>query len=112
MAASPTARTLARLRRNGFIAGVVERWNSHAKLRQDLFGFVDLVAVRADLPGTLFIQATTRGHINDRLEKMRAIPALRTVLLAPGNRVQVWGWFKRKGKWNVVRRDVTIGDLA
>ena len=42
---SPVQRTLAELRKQGFTAAVVERWNPHAKIRQDLFGLIDVVAV-------------------------------------------------------------------
>ncbi len=37
--------SLKELRKGGGIAGVVEKWNPHARVRQDLFGFIDLVAV-------------------------------------------------------------------
>ena len=45
MAATPTARTLAAMRREGWTVQVVERWNPHARIRQDLFGWADLLAV-------------------------------------------------------------------
>ena len=36
---SPTARSLAWLRDGGWTAGVVERWNPGARVRQDFLGF-------------------------------------------------------------------------
>ena len=35
---SPTQRSLQHCRKNGWIAGVVEKWNQYARIRQDLFG--------------------------------------------------------------------------
>lgn len=43
---SPTQRSLAHLRSLGYRVAVVERWNPHARIRQDLFGVLDLLAVR------------------------------------------------------------------
>lgn len=109
MASSPTARTLKLLRDAGYTAAVVERWNVHAKVRQDLFGFIDVLGLRADQP-LLAIQCTTVAHQADRLTKLSAIPAARTWLLA-GNRLEVWGFKKRRGLWDVTRRVVGVEDL-
>ena len=44
---TPTARSLAFLRRCGHSADVVERWIPlRDNVRRDLFGFIDVVAVR------------------------------------------------------------------
>lgn len=45
--ASPTQRTLKWLRSldRGYQCQVVERWNSHARVRIDLFGWADIVAI-------------------------------------------------------------------
>lgn len=57
---SPTQRTLAYLRGAGYpLVQGVERWNPHARIRQDLFGIIDVVAVGSDVVG---VQAT--GAIN------------------------------------------------
>lgn len=111
MATSPTRRTLVRLRSLGWTADVTERWIPKAKKRKDLFGFIDVVAIRADKAGVLGIQCTTVSNQAARLTKLLAIPATRTWLLA-GNRVQVWGWKKRSGRWEVTKRDVQIEDLG
>jgi hypothetical protein len=39
---TPTARTLAFLRRAGYLAAVVESWLPHTFRRRDLFGFADV----------------------------------------------------------------------
>lgn len=97
---SPTARTLAFLRRCGHAAAVVERWNAHAGIRQDVFGVIDIIAVRRGEPGVLAVQATTLPNVSARLAKAKVRPELRT-WLAAGNRFQVHGWFQRAGRWKV-----------
>jgi hypothetical protein len=41
MATSPTQLSLKKLREEGYTVAVVEHWNSFARIRQDLFGFID-----------------------------------------------------------------------
>lgn len=43
---SPTQRTLKLLRDRGYTCGIVEKWNQFAHIRQDLFGFIDIVAIK------------------------------------------------------------------
>lgn len=96
MAAGPTERTLQRLRREGWRAAVVERWNPHARIRQDLFGVVDVLAIRQG--ETLAVQATSDSNVSSRVTKLEdseALPELREA----GWSLQVWGWRKRKGRW-------------
>jgi hypothetical protein len=64
---TPTARTLAYLRKRGYLAGVVERYCSFTKRRHDLFGFIDIVAVRGD--EILGVQATTASNLQARIAK-------------------------------------------
>ena len=45
MATSPTQLSLKKLREEGYTVAVVEHWNSFARIRQDLFGFIDLLAL-------------------------------------------------------------------
>lgn len=110
MASSPTARTLALLRCEGYTAQVVERWNPHARIRQDLFGVIDVVAIRADETGVLGIQATSGDNVSARLHKAKDAEALRT-WLAAGNRFEVWGWRKVKGRWTVRKVPITLADF-
>ena len=42
---SPTSRTLKYLRTQGWEAGIVEKFNPYAHVRQDLFGFIDIIAL-------------------------------------------------------------------
>lgn len=99
MPASPTQRTLRHLRKAGYpLVQVVEKWNPHARVRQDLFGLIDVLAVGPE--GTLAVQCTTAGNLPSRLAKLRASAAL-PVLRKAGWVVQVHGWRKRRpsGRW-------------
>ena len=96
---SPTSRTLAELRRNGYTAAVVERWNPWAKIRQDLYGFIDVLAIKANEKGVLAIQTTTTANASSRMKKSKESPNLR-IWLDSGNRFEVWGWGKRGTRGN------------
>lgn len=88
---SPTARSLAYLRKEGYLAQVVEKFNMFSKTRIDLFGCIDIVAVRSDVMGMLGIQVTVRSNIQDRVKKCKAELKMRTWLSAD-NRLEVHGW--------------------
>ncbi len=92
MGLSPTQRTLAYLREEGFTCGITEKWNQHAGIRQDLFGFIDLVALHPAL-GTYGVQATSGTNVSARIEKIRGLETHATWLQA-GNKILVIGWRK------------------
>jgi hypothetical protein len=116
----------------GWTAGVVERWNAFAGpringkpcgIRIDLFGCIDIVAVKplAQITegvlrsGIIGIQACALASKSARLNKAKAIPALRDWIEA-GGRFQVWAWGK-KGKrgeakrWTATVTEVSLLDL-
>ncbi len=106
MPASPTQRTLAHLRKAGYpLAQVVERWNPYARVRQDLFGIIDVLAVGPS--GVLGVQCTSAAHVAERVAKLRSSSAL-PVLKKAGVTVRVHGWRKSRpsGRW--VLRDETV----
>lgn len=105
---SPTKRTLDVLRERGYMAGVVERWNHAAKVRQDLFGIVDVIGVRPN--ETVAVQATSASNVAARVKKIAASPALGE-LRAAGWRVLVHGWAKRDGRWQVREVDMGSGGM-
>lgn len=91
---TPTARTLDFLRSDlGMQAGIVERWNPHARIRQDLFGFVDLIAASEER-GIVAVQATSGTNVSARIAKIREEPRAYP-WLAAGGRIWVIGWSKR-----------------
>ena len=65
---SPTQRTLAYLRKQGYTAVVTERWNHFAQIRQDLFGIVDVLALRGK--ETLAVQCTSLDNVSSRVNKL------------------------------------------
>jgi carbonic anhydrase len=101
---SPTSRTLADLRADGWTAEVVEHWNPHARVRQDLWGFVDILAVRNG--ETLGVQATSDANVAARVRKIAEHPNIGAVRDA-GWRLEVWGWKKKGRLWGVRKVDVS-----
>lgn len=92
---SPMELSLGLLRRNGYIAEKVERWNAFGRRRQDLFGFGDILAIRNGSPH-LLVQTTTASNLSARLKKARALPQRHAleVWIASGGLVAVHGWRK------------------
>jgi hypothetical protein len=93
MAASPTERTLKHLRKTFPLVQVVERWNQHARVRQDLFGIIDVVAVSET--EIVAVQSTSTANVSSRINKMVESDAL-PILLKAGIKVFVHGWQKKK----------------
>lgn len=86
---SPTARTLGALRADGWTVAVVEKWNPHARIRQDLYGFIDVLALRGD--ETLAVQVTSADHVAERVRKIGDAEHVAAVREA-GWRIEVHGW--------------------
>lgn len=105
MASSPTQRTLEECRKRGWHAEVVERWNPHARVRNDLFGFIDVLAITPD-GETVGIQATSYGNASARVRKITEHANLPAVRLA-GWKVLVWGWRKVGARWQVREIDLS-----
>lgn len=90
---SPTQRTKAKLKAEGWpFVAVTERWNAFAKCRQDLFSFVDILALRQN--ELLAVQTTSGSNVSARLEKIRNAPAAAVWLSVPNHRLVVHGWRK------------------
>lgn len=104
MATSPTKLTLALLRKQGYRAAVVERWNSHAKIRQDLFGIVDVLAVGNG--ETIAVQCTSYPNVAVRVRKITESEAIADIRSA-GWKFLVHGWRKPKHRWEVREVDVS-----
>ena len=94
---TPTQRSLAKLREDGYLAAVVEKWNPHARIRQDLFGILDLVAIRDG--ETLGVQTTSASNVAARIRKITESETI-AVIRSAGWGIQVHGWKKGKnGRW-------------
>jgi hypothetical protein len=107
---SPAQRTLQLLRREGYLAAVAEKWNPHSRTRADLFGFADVLAVRAGAP-VLAVQATSASNHAARVRKARGLPALRA-WLAAGCAFEVWSWRKSGRRWCCRQQALTPADLG
>ena len=104
MATSPTILTLKNLRKRGYLAAVVEKWNPHAHIRQDLFGFIDVIGVGP--LGTIGVQCTTKDHISDRIKKIADHENIGHVREGDWL-LEVHGWAKVKNRWQVKIVDVS-----
>ena len=112
---SPTVRSLALLRKNGYTAQVVERYNPYAHVRIDLFGFIDIVAIKEGEDGVVGVQTTTASGFSARYKKILGIPAAR-IWLEAGNKILLHGWAKKgaRGKrklWQTVDRWIVLDDF-
>ena len=103
---SPTQRTLKHLRDNGCeLVQVVERWNPFARVRQDLFGIIDIVAIRDGQ--TIGVQATSLSNVNARIQKIAESDAA-AALRKAGWTLLVHGWGKQSnGRYRLREVDVS-----
>lgn len=100
-----TQRSLKALRDAGYLVAITERWNDFAKIRQDLFGFVDLLALREN--ETLAVQVTSRENISSRVAKISESEHIAAVRKA-GWRIEVHGWRKEaNGRYSCKVVDVS-----
>lgn len=108
---SPTQRSLKHLRDSGCqLVQVVEHWNPHARIRQDLFGLFDILALRDG--ETIAVQCTSTG-VAERIRKLSESDNIAAVRNANW-RILVHGWrkvkVKRGGKamkWELREEDVS-----
>ena len=96
---SPTQLSLELMRARGYTCATVEHWNPWANIRQDLFGFVDVLCLGdKEIIG---VQTTSRSNMSARLKKIREHENLLPVLDS-GMRVLIQGWQKNKSnRWEV-----------
>lgn len=111
MKASTTKLSLDNLRTQGYIVDVVERWvpgrTGGPQIRRDLFGILDLLAIRG--AETLGVQTTTKANAASRARKIAASVHFDTLTEA-GWRIVVHGWWQPNGpgtRYQVVEFDVS-----
>lgn len=93
---TPTELTLKHLRAEGWTVAVVEKWNPHARIRQDLYGFIDILALKGS--ETLAVQATSYTNMSSRIKKIAEIETVAAVREA-GWTIWVIGWRKVNNRW-------------
>ena len=111
---SPTQRSLAYLRKQGFTCAITEHWNMFAHIRQDLFGFIDIVCLRGGDSGILAIQTTSTSNTSARVKKILDNP-IHSLWLGSGNRISVHGWSKKGARGKVKKWTLTekiISDVS
>ena len=107
---SPTTNTLKKLREEGFSPWVTEHWNSFSRKREDLYGCIDVIAIKEGRSGVLGIQCTSKNNMSARLKKIRENPYM-DLWIKTGNRLEVWGWFKNKSnRWEVKEMEYNVGE--
>jgi hypothetical protein len=107
---TPTSRTLALLRAEGFTVQSVESWIPRLNIRRDLWGIGDVLAMKPGEP-LLLVQCTSTPNTSARIHKAQAEPRLRT-WLACGHRFEVWGWDNRGNRWECRRTPLTADALG
>lgn len=97
---SPTQRTLKHLRDRGYRAEVVERWNPHARIRQDLFTIIDVLALSET--EVVAVQTTSASNMKARINKISESDIL-PLLIKLEWRVIVHGWKKNQktNRWEL-----------
>lgn len=96
MATSPTQLSLKLMKDRGYLCQIVERWNSFAKVRQDLFGFIDVICVSDD--GVIGVQTTSYSNMSARVKKIREHENFQKVYDS-GIKTIVQGWHKVNNRW-------------
>jgi hypothetical protein len=105
MATSPTQLSLKKLREEGYTVQVVEYWNSFARIRIDLFGFIDILALKGK--EVLAVQTTSASNMNARIKKIADHENVGAVREA-GWAIHVHGWHQDdKKKWHCKIKDVS-----
>lgn len=97
---TPTQCSIKYLKSLGYTVAIVEKWNAHCKIRQDLFGFADLIAFNGT--EVILVQTTTDKNFAARRQKVMENPVAAYWAANTFSRaVHVHGWKKVKNKWQV-----------
>ena len=108
---SATQATRKHLKALGLESAITERWNPFAGIRQDLFGFIDLLALDPTV-GIIGIQTTTAHNAAARRAKIEGLETLEP-WIESGGIVEVWAWGQRgsrgKRKLWTLRRERLVG---
>lgn len=101
---SPTAKSLALLRKEGFTACVVEKYNKFARVRNDAFGYGDILCFKDGI--TMLVQTTTAANVMARIDKIKAMKtAIDWAITTDVRLIEIHGWglYGKKGKRKLYR---------
>lgn len=132
-------KSLKHLTEQGYIAGNVNSYVTTSTdwtgakggfkggFRKDAFGFMDLLAFRSDLIGSLAVQVTSKQQISKHLRDYRRDPQKRAAIIAwllASNRFVIHGWYQEEvptksskaknatmPRWRLKRHEVSLADL-
>ena len=96
MATSPTQLSLKKLRAEGYLVVITEKWNVFCKIRQDMWGWCDLLAIKEN--EVLAVQTTSYTNISARVQKITNSDTLGMVRKS-NIKVNVHGWRKVGSRW-------------
>lgn len=101
---SPTQLSKRQLVKEGYLVEITEHWNAFARVRKDLFDFIDLLGVKeGELLG---IQTTSASNMNARIKKILEHPNYK-LIKSTGLRIVVHGWFKNKSRrWELKSKEL------
>lgn len=81
------------MRAEGWTCGITEHWNHFAKIRQDLYGFADLLCFQGAV--TMAVQTTSGDNVSHRVAKIMDNPIARLWCDGGFRTLVVHGWAKR-----------------
>ncbi len=102
-------RSMNLLRSQGWLCAKAEHWNAFAHVRQDLFGFIDLVGLSPPPRGRIYAIQVVNTHLQEHIDKIKANPAAKKwtenggVILIHDWRARVRGGRKR---WEVTIHEI------
>lgn len=103
---SPTARSLAKLRKEGWLAEVIERFIPGINIRKDYAGWADILALHPERGEVLLVQTTTKHNLKSRINKITNSDTIGIVRKC-GVLVHCHGWFKKGNRWQCEVKDVS-----
>lgn len=99
-----TQKSVANLRKDGYLCQNVEKYNSFTKRRNDLFGFIDILCVKEN--DVLGVQTTSKDNMSSRKKKILEHENY-SIVKASGIRIRVHGWKKEKnGRYTLSEVDL------
>ena len=99
MATPTTKKSLEKLRKEGYTCAITETWNAFAHKRQDLFGFIDILAIK---PGEILgVQTTSKTNISAHIDKIIKHKNFIAVKES-GIKIILHGWHKGKNGKRIV----------
>lgn len=98
MQKTPTQRTIRALQDRGLKCAIVEKWNGHIGIRQDLFGIIDIIALDPE-SGVIGVQSCGNSY-SAHLKKFREerLQECLDWINTPGTSLELWAWRKTKKK--------------